>query len=189
VSLITGFPEETLDDLRGTTAFFMDSLRYDHADPQLCVLAPLAQTPIHLQHKDRLRLDDAADDMSYRGWDQDPADQALIAQHPDIFPNFYTIPTPYVDHEFVKELRDFLLSGMKVLRHLLLDLHQASGNVLEVFQEWRDWRQNTQGPFPDGRRADYYAGAGFPRDFVAFVQTQYLGGESLSAATNAGRLQ
>jgi radical SAM superfamily enzyme YgiQ (UPF0313 family) len=189
VSLIAGFPEETEDDLRGTTAFFMDSLRYDHADPQLCVLAPLAHTPMHLQHKAELRLNDAVDDMSYRGWDQQPADQALIAQHPDIFPNFYTIPTPYVDHEFVKELRDFLLSGMKVLRHLLLDLHQASGNVLEVFKEWRAWRGDTKGPFPEGSRADYYAGAGFPRDFIEFVQTQYLGGESLSTATNAGPLQ
>jgi radical SAM superfamily enzyme YgiQ (UPF0313 family) len=189
VSLIAGFHEETVDDLRGTTAFFMDSLRYDHADPQLCVLAPLAQTPMHLRHKDQLRLDDAVDDMSYRGWDQQPADQALIAQYPDIFPNFYTIPTPYVDHEFVKELRDFLLNGMKALRHLLLDLHQASGNVLEVFKEWRVWRGDTKGPFPDGGRADYYAGPGFPRDFVEFVQTQYLGGESLSAATNAGPLQ
>jgi radical SAM superfamily enzyme YgiQ (UPF0313 family) len=188
VSLIAAFPEETLDDLRATTAFFMDSLRYDHADPQLCVLAPLAQTPVHLQNKDQLRLDDAVDDMSYRGWDQQPADQALIAQHPDIFPNFYTIPTPFLDHEFVKELRDFLLSGMKVLRHLLLDLHQASGNILEVFEEWRAWRGETKGTFPD-RRADYYAGADFPRDFVEFVQTQYLGGETLSTATDAGSLQ
>jgi radical SAM superfamily enzyme YgiQ (UPF0313 family) len=189
VSLIAGFPEETLDDLRGTTAFFMDSLRYDHADPQLCVLAPLAQTPMHLQHTSQLRLDDAVDDMSYRGWDQSPADQALIARHQDIFPNFYTIPTPYVDHEFVKELRDFLLSGMKVLRHFLLDLHQASGNILEVFKEWRTWREDTKGPFPEGSRADYYAGAEFPRDFVEFVQTQYLGGETLSAATSSGPAQ
>ena len=127
--------------------------------------------------------------MSYRGWDQQPADQALIARHPDIFPNFYTIPTPFIDHEFVKELRDFLLCGMKALRHLLLDLHQASGNVLEVFEEWRGWRRDAKGPFPEGTRADYYAGPDFPCDFVEFVQTQYLDGESLSAATNAGPLQ
>src|SRR5215467_1611033 len=41
VSLIVGFPEETKEDLRSTIGFFADSLRYDHADPQLVILAPL----------------------------------------------------------------------------------------------------------------------------------------------------
>ena len=54
VSLMAGFPDETMDDLRDTAAFFVDSLRYDHADPQLSILAPLAGTPISTQHKDAL---------------------------------------------------------------------------------------------------------------------------------------
>jgi radical SAM superfamily enzyme YgiQ (UPF0313 family) len=68
VSLMAGFPEETMDDLRTTAAFFVDSLRYDHADPQLSILAPLADTPIQKQHKDSLVLDDDIAEMSYRGW-------------------------------------------------------------------------------------------------------------------------
>ena len=56
VSLITGFPEETTSDLRDTVGFFMDSLRYDWADPQLCILAPLADTPIYKQHRNDLIL-------------------------------------------------------------------------------------------------------------------------------------
>lgn len=68
VSLMAGFPEETLDDLRDTAAFFVDSLRYDHADPQLSILAPLAETPIQQLHKDSLLLNDDVADMSYRGW-------------------------------------------------------------------------------------------------------------------------
>ena len=71
VSLMAGFPDETMTDLRDTAAFFVDSLRYDHADPQLSILAPLAGTPISTQHKDALQLNDDVADMSYRGWRQD----------------------------------------------------------------------------------------------------------------------
>src|SRR5439155_751596 len=43
VSLITGFPEETKDDLSTTVAFLADSLRFDRAEPQFHLLAPLAE--------------------------------------------------------------------------------------------------------------------------------------------------
>src|SRR5258708_10808973 len=85
VSLITGFPEETMADVRDTVHFFMDSLRYDHADPQLCLLAPLAETPIETEHRDQLIFDDIISDMSFQGWQQDPADREMIATHPRIF--------------------------------------------------------------------------------------------------------
>src|SRR5262249_48804699 len=97
VSLIVGFPEETKEDLRSTIGFFMDSLRSDHADPQLVILAPLAGTPIHQQHKEKLFLDDADSNMAYRGWDQGPEEKKMIREHPDIFPNFYSVPTPFLD--------------------------------------------------------------------------------------------
>src|SRR5215468_7499800 len=104
VSLIVGFPEETKEDLRSTIGFFMDALRSDHADPQLVILAPLAGTPIHQQHKNDLFLDDADSNMAYRGWDQGPEEKRMINEHPDMFPNFYSVPTPFLDHEFLKEL-------------------------------------------------------------------------------------
>src|ERR1041384_8485076 len=94
VSLMAGFPDEPMNDLRDTAAFFVDSLRYDHADPQLSILAPLADTPITKQHKDSLVLNDDASDMSYRGWRQETEDHALIADHPEIFSSFYSIPLP-----------------------------------------------------------------------------------------------
>src|SRR5215467_3000007 len=103
VSLMAGFPEETLDDLRATAGFFVDSLRYDHADPQLSILAPLAYTPIEQQHKDSLVLDDTLADMSYRGWRQEPQDHAMIAEHPEIFSSFYSVPLPHLEREFLKE--------------------------------------------------------------------------------------
>jgi radical SAM superfamily enzyme YgiQ (UPF0313 family) len=183
VSLIVGFPEETQDDLRSTVGFFMDSLRYDHADPQLVILAPLAGTPIHRQHKENLFLEDADSDMSYRGWDQGPEEKKMIAEHPDIFPNFYSVPTLFLDHEFLKELRDFLLNGIKTARQLLRELRLAGADMLYVFEEWRAWRRNGKADLARNDLAAYYASDSFPQDLFEFVKIQYL--SESKAATKA----
>ena len=174
VSLMAGFPDETMDDLRDTAAFFVDSLRYDHADPQLSILAPLAATPITTQHKDSLVLNDDVADMSFRGWRQELEDHAIIAAHPEIFSSFYSTPLPHLDREFLKELRDFLLNGMRAFRRLLLGLHQESGNIVDVFQHWQQWRTENGIHFSNGDRTIYYAQPQFPADFLCFVREQYI---------------
>jgi radical SAM superfamily enzyme YgiQ (UPF0313 family) len=180
VSLIIGFPEETKVDLRSTVAFFMESLRYDYADPQLVILAPLAGTPIHQRHRKNLFLKDADSDMSYRGWDQGPEEKKMIAGHPDIFPNFYSVPTPFLDQELLKELRDFLLNGIKTARRLLLEFRLAGADMLLVFEEWRAWRRNGGAGLRRDDLAAYYAGDSFPRDLLEFVETQYLSESKLA---------
>jgi hypothetical protein len=154
----------------------MDSLRCNYADPQLVILAPLAGTPIHQQHKENLFLhdEDADSDMSYRGWDQGTEEKKMIAEHPDIFPNFYSVPTPFLDHEFLKELRDFLLNGTRTARPLLLELRLAGADMLSVFEDWRAWRQNGKAGLARDDLAAYYAGDSFPHDLLEFVETQYL---------------
>jgi radical SAM superfamily enzyme YgiQ (UPF0313 family) len=174
VSLMAGFPEETMDDLRATVAFFVDSLRYDYADPQLSILAPLAGTPIEKLHTDSLMLSDDVADMSYRGWPQAAEDHALIGEHPEIFSSFYTVPMSFLENEFLKELRDFLLNGMSVFRRLLLGLHQDSGNVLDVFEQWRAWRATRGMVFSGGDRTAYYAHRNFPAHFLEFVRLHYI---------------
>lgn len=176
VSLITGFPEETMADLRDTAAFFMESLRYDHADPQLQILAPLAGTPIQTQHRDKLVLDDCLSDMSYRGWPQTAEDHRMIVEQAEIFSNFYSVPAQWLRREFITELRDFLLNGMKLFRWLLVGVHQDSGNIVDVFQQWQDWRSNRQHGFPDNDRGAYYSHGSFAGDFIEFVQSHYIPG-------------
>ncbi len=185
VSLMAGFPDETMDDLRDTAAFFVDSLRYDHADPQLSILAPLAGTPISTQHKDALVLNDDVADMSYRGWRQELEDHAMIAAHPEIFSSFYSAPLPHLDREFLKELRDFLLSGMRAFRRLLLGLHQDSGNVVDVFQQWQEWRTGNGIHFSNGDRTVYYAQSQFPADFLCFVRQHYIPASNAPLAISA----
>lgn len=174
VSLMAGFPDETMDDLRATAAFFVDSLRFDYADPQLSILAPLAATPIQKQHKEALLLSDDVADMSYRGWPQEAEDHAMIAAHPEIFSSFYSVPLPHLDREFVRELRDFLLNGMRAFRRLLLGIHQDSGGIMDVFRQWREWLRENGSDVVGGARTAYYAQAGFPTDFFQFVRQRYI---------------
>lgn len=174
VSLITGFPEETLDDLKATVHFFMDSLRFDYADPQLCLLAPLAETPIESEHRNELIFDDIISDMSFQGWQQDPADREMIADYPSIFPNFYSVPTPHLDRQVLKELREFLLNGMSDLRWLLVGLHQDTNDLLKVFMDWREWRELNKGEYPEANPSSYYASCEFPGEFLQFVRSRYL---------------
>jgi hypothetical protein len=170
-----------VEDLKETVHFFFDSLRYDHADPQLCLLAPLAETPIQTKHRNALIFDDIISDMSFQGWEQDPLDKKMIEAHPDIFPNFYSVPTPHLDRPYLKELREFVLNGMIVCRWLLVGLHQDSGNLLDVFSTWREWRQKKKEAIETGNAARYYAGAAFLRDFLEFVRSQYIPYKATSA--------
>src|SRR4051812_4382240 len=66
VALIVGFPDETPDDLRDTIHFFVDSTRFDHAEPQLSLLAPLAATPLHEEHRNELTFDRVYSDISHQ---------------------------------------------------------------------------------------------------------------------------
>jgi radical SAM superfamily enzyme YgiQ (UPF0313 family) len=179
-SLITGFPDETPADFADTADFFVQALRYENTVPQLHILAPLADTPIHREYRDRLAFDDIISDMSHQGWEQDPADRELIAAHPDIFANFYAVPTP-LDRTFVKEVRGFLLSGTSHFRYLLVALHQEQGHILQVFREFQDWRDQHGAPPDPAARAPYYQGPNFRGDFLRFVRARYLEGDSPAA--------
>ena len=111
VSLITGFPDETWEDLRQTIRIFMHSARSPRSHPQLNLLAPLAGTPLHSKHKSELILEDLCSGLSHQGRNQNAADVQLIHAYPEIFPNFYVIPTRHLDRGSLFELREFALNG------------------------------------------------------------------------------
>jgi hypothetical protein len=161
ISLITGFPEETREDLKQTVDFFMKTVPLDQAKPQLHLLAPLAGTPIHERHRDALRLDDILSDISCHGWRLDESDRELIAAHPEIFPNFYAPPLAGLERGYLRELRDFIVHGIVRFRWLLAGLHQVTG-VPAVYDDWRAVRRRDS--------SDYYAHIDFRRDFLRFVR-------------------
>lgn len=175
VSLITGFHEETKEDLRDTLRFYGESMRHKHIDVQLHLLAPLAETPVATRFKDELIYDDIFSDLSFQGWEQDPEDRRMIVAHPEIFTNFYAVPTRFLDRHYFKELREFLVRGAYRHRRLMLLLYQDSGDLLRVFDRWRSWHAGTRGEAPACTRVrSYYAGPDFSLDLFEFVRSHYL---------------
>jgi radical SAM superfamily enzyme YgiQ (UPF0313 family) len=175
VSMITGFPEETKDDLRGTIRFIGNSLRHEHAQIQLHLLAPLAETPITSEYQDRLVYDDIFSDISFQGWEQDKEERAMIANYRNLFPNFYAVPTRWVDRNYLREVREFILHAMGKVRWLLVLLNRDSGDLLSVFDRWVTWSAAARkvGNTVDTSRK-YYSGDQFIRDLARFVESDYL---------------
>jgi hypothetical protein len=176
VALIAGFPEETVDDLRDTIHFFIDSLRYDHAEPQMSLLAPLAATPVYDQHKHQLVFDQIYSDISHQSWQQDPVEIEMIKTYPDIFPNFYAIPTTLLDRSYVKEVIDFVTYLATWFRWLPVAVLQDSGDLLKVFERWQRWRVERKASATDEDTGwtPYYSHRRFHNEFLEFVETCYL---------------
>lgn len=167
VSTIIGHPEEEKQDLALTVGFVLDALPHEDVNPQFNVLAPLAGTPLLTQNRDRLLFDGHYSEMSHQGWQQDPADRELIRAFPEIFPNFYGLPTP-VGRGYLMELSRFFTGAELRFRWVLIALHQETGDLLTVFDAWREWRQEPVNP------AKYYASIEFSHNFQAFLKAVYL---------------
>jgi len=176
VALIAGFPEETREDLRDTIHFFIDSLRFDHAEPQCSLLAPLAATPVYDQHKDHLVFDKIFSDMSHQSWCEDAVEIEMIKAHPDIFPNFYAIPTEQLERGYVKEVIDFVTYLATWFRWLPVAVLQDSGDLLMVFDAWKQWRveRKSTGSEEDTGWTPYYSHRRFQHEFLEFVESCYL---------------
>jgi radical SAM superfamily enzyme YgiQ (UPF0313 family) len=174
VSLITGFPEETEEDMWQTVSFLLDAARYELVEPQLHVVAPLAGTPLHNRFRGRLLLDDVHSDMSHQGWTQEDSDRDLIASFPDIFSSFYGVPAPALDRSRLKRLRGFVLHALGPFRWVAVAVHQSRGGIRAFFEAWEE-------EFPPSARsgdewARYYASADFGRHLAGFVRGRYMSG-------------
>lgn len=175
VSMITGFPEETWEDLKQTVGIYMHSARCPHSSPQLNLLAPLAETPLHAKYRHELVLEALCSDMSRQGSSQNQADLQLIRRHPDIFPNFYLLPTPHLDRNFLLELREFVLNALDRLRWLLVAIHQTTSGLLDFFSEWREHRLNIRPGLQGSALRQYYRAPCFRGEFLAFVRRHAIG--------------
>jgi len=175
VSLISGFPEETWDDIGKSLGFFMHSARCPRSHPQLNLLAPLAGTPLSTKYKNELILEELCSSVSHQGRSQDRADVDMIIAHPEIFPNFYVVPTPHLERERLFELREFTLMGLARLRWLLVAIDQTASGMLDFFWTWRKHRLRIRPQLGPSDLRHYYRTDDFRADFVAFVRTRKAG--------------
>jgi radical SAM superfamily enzyme YgiQ (UPF0313 family) len=181
VSLITGFPEETWEDVGETLRIFMHSARCQHSGPQLNILAPLAATPIYSAHKSQLVLEELCSDMSHQGLSQNEADLVLIRKHLEIFPNFYLLPLLHLDREVILELREFLTIAVECFRWLLCAIDQAVTDMLGFYLEWRAHRVSIRAGLAGAMLRRYYVGRDFRSDFLAFVRAHPVGQKQMTS--------
>ncbi len=176
LSLIVGFPDEQREDLRGTVDFLLETLQEDYVDPQIHILTPLSATPLEAQYASRTYLDDLYPDLSHSGWVQEPADRDLIRDHPAIFGSFRSLPLTHIPRRYVQELRLFLKAGIADYRWLLVALHRATGDLLSVFDAWRQWLRE-QATWSQLREEELLAayGSGPMGDWLTFVAERFAG--------------
>jgi Radical SAM superfamily/B12 binding domain len=182
VSLITGFPEETPEDLEQTIRIFMHSARCPNSRPQLNLLAPLAGTPLYCIHKSKLVLEELCSCLSHQGERQNAADFELIRANPEIFPNFYVIPTQHLDRASLFELREFALIGAARFRWLLSAVDQNTPRMLDFFLEWRRFRLQIRPELEGFGLRHYYRSDSFQTEFLSFLRSHEVGGASVVEA-------
>jgi len=171
VSLICGFPEETWQDVRESMNFFMHAARCPRSHPQLNLLAPLAETPVFSKHKHELILEELCSCVSHQAQSQDRADMEMIAAYPDIFPNFYLIPTPQLDRKCLFELREFTLMGLARFRWLMVAIDQSTSGLFDFFLSWREHRLRRHPYSGASQLRQYYRTDCFREDFLSFLRT------------------
>ena len=138
-SMIIGFPEEERGDVEATVGFLIDSCRHDPIKPQIHMLAALAETPLHSRYRDKLVLDPVWSDFYGEAWTRDSESRQLIADHPELFPNFYVLPLSE-DRDYLQELRNFVLFGLKRCRWMMVALQaECRGDFLGLFDQWLRW--------------------------------------------------
>ena len=174
VSVITGFPEETWEDVRETVSMYMHALGHPGSSPQLNLLAPLAETPIHSKYRDQLTLEELSSNQGHQGRRQNSLDRELIRKFPDIFPNFYLLPMPHLDRYCLLELREFLLTAPTKFRWLLISIQRSGADILDVFSAWRKHRLRRQPDLHGWGLRSYYLRDQSRAEFSAFV-LEYLG--------------
>ena len=168
-SMIVGYPEEKREDLRATLGFIGESLRHENADPHLHLLAPLAGTPLYHRHREELVPEEIYSDISHNRLSQDAVERGLILAYPDLFPNFYSLPTPHLERRYLQELRMFFVRAIGRFRWLLVAWHDRCGDLLALFDEWKSWSASHAAVPATAELRRYYSTWEFDREFVRFL--------------------
>lgn len=90
-SFITGYPEETAQDLADTLDLLGECASGQDCLPQLHLLAPEPGTPLFSQYGTEIKYDGVAG--PYHSGVLTEHDETLILSHPDIFQTYYHFPT------------------------------------------------------------------------------------------------
>ena len=165
-SFITGFPDETVDDALDSFHMALDILALSPwTRAQMHLLAPLVGSPLYAAHQNDLEFDGHSSDISIFLLDEGEVD--TVRRHPDIFPNFYYVPTPHLDRDLAKAIS----AATYTCPTLFIALRAAGADLRQVFNGWTHWQHRRVGR--DGSGQDYYLYA-FGLDLCHYLEAEVL---------------
>lgn len=159
-SFIVGFPDETEEDLIATLNLALDLARIEDTRVQMHLLAPLAPSPLHEAHGNRLLYDGHCSDVS--DYLLTGEEQELVRAHPDIFTSFYHIITPHLSRDKLKAM-----ASMWEFPNLLLGLRESLSDLNLFLDGWLAWKER----HVDDTATDYYR-AQFGMDFFSYLRSE-----------------
>lgn len=165
-SFITGFPDETVDDALDSLHMALDVMHLaKETRGQMHLLAPLVGSPLYAKHKDELVFDGHSSDISlFLLTDEETQ---VVQDHPDVFPNFYYIPTPHMDRNFPKAVSATLYGAP----NLMIALRHAGADLKEVLLGWVDWQYKHVDQSKNSQ--DYFLYR-FGLDFSRYLRSEVL---------------
>lgn len=145
VSFITGYPEETQEDLDATLDMIGRCFRRPPSAclPQLHILTPEPGTPMFTEHRDALSYDGYTTTFNARLLV--PEDDECVRAHPDVFASYFYYPAvlPRRSHTFAVDALDVLRRlGAAILDYALCFF---DGRLSRLVAELHAWAE-AQGP-------------------------------------------
>jgi hypothetical protein len=178
VSLITGYPQEGVEDQGETLDLIGDCLsRYgesDHVDVQLHLLTPEPGTRLLQDFGERLAYDGHISDFNFPTVQSD--DAAVMKRNPGIFVNHHYFPSivPRSRHIFATEIYLRLLELGRPLFNALVDA--AGGKLGSLVEEMYTWWTESHAGLPPTRALvpafvrDRFGSAHVLSSLISYVQ-------------------
>lgn len=165
-SFIIGFPDETVSDMLDSFNMALDVIALaPDTLAQMHLLAPLLGSPLYEKHKGELQFDGHSSDFSL--FLLSDAEVEVVRRYPEIFANFYYIPTPELDRDLTKATS----AALYTCPTLFIALRHAGLSAGEVLTGWVTWMRKHLSE--DEIDRDYYF-CRFGLDFCRYLRAEVL---------------
>lgn len=154
-SFITGFPDETPDDVDQTLSKLLECACSGADSIQLHLFSPYPGTPLMEEVRDRLVFTGYVSDAAYSDAPSDPYYNDLIKSLPDLFCSYFLATPRYISLDTIQGIDKFGYS-IHPFRHTIFCLLKdgAFGTIFDLWLKLRDWLRVTGQSLPDRPRYD-----------------------------------
>ena len=173
VSFITGFPEETEDDVALTFGFIEQLLRRPRIAVQLHLLGPEAGTCDFAAHRDSMKWDGYYSDIT--GTSYRLLEPEWFRRWPEMFASYHYYESAGVSRALLRGTDLFIHAACAFLRRTVNALTADGRPLWSLYRDWHQWaaaRHAGQGPVRQQPMDEYLF------DFCSFVEDEAAAGRT-----------